>query len=315
MKSSEKPLASIGMPVYNGENYIQSAIESILAQTYGNFELIISDNASTDATQDLCRGYANRDKRIRYFHNDVNLGAGPNYDKCFRLSGGKFFKWAAHDDMIAESYLENSVYLLENNPDAVLCFSDVQKIDEYNRTISTCVLDYQDLFSSNPSTRFSSILEHLKFSECIFFGLYRRNVLVGSQLHGNYINSDLILIAEIALRGHFLKINEPLFMHREHGERYTRAVYPDRAGAALWFDAKGNKRKSFRALTLYMNYINIIKKNVSTSRERLSCYRHLLKFIFRKRNLKILLYDLVFLVSPWLYKNSSFIRSGDLKTR
>src|SRR5690348_17890875 len=85
---------AIGMPVWNGEKFVSEAIESILGQTYGDFELVISDNASTDATAEICRGYAKQDTRIRYFRQTKNIGAGPNHHEVFRLSAGRYFKWA-----------------------------------------------------------------------------------------------------------------------------------------------------------------------------------------------------------------------------
>ncbi|HKJ45099.1 MAG TPA: glycosyltransferase family 2 protein, partial [Balneolales bacterium] len=112
-----RPRVSIGMPVYNGENYIERAISSILAQTYKDFELIISDNASTDKTQEICKMFVGRDNRVRYHRNSKNIGAARNYNIVFRLSRGKYFKWAAHDDELAPAFLEDAVNVLEKNKD------------------------------------------------------------------------------------------------------------------------------------------------------------------------------------------------------
>src|ERR1700737_2789384 len=92
------PRVSIGLPVYNGERYLRFAIDSLLEQDYINFELIISDNASTDATQAICQEFADKDPRVRYYRNQTNLGASGNYDRVFELARGDLFKWAAHDD-------------------------------------------------------------------------------------------------------------------------------------------------------------------------------------------------------------------------
>ena len=314
MELPKKPLVSIGMPVYNGENYIQNAIESVLTQTYENLELIIFDNASTDNTTEICKEYVTGDNRVKYYRNKINLGAGPNYDNCFYKSSGKYFKWIAHDDMIETSYLEKTVAALENNPAAVLCFTDVLRIDKHNNVIGHCKFNYPGIFSPNQSSRFSAMLKYYAYNEC-FFSLYRKGVLEDSVLHGNYMNSDLVLVAEVALRGNFIKIAEPLFLNREHEERFVRTVYPDRIGVSKWFDTHSNSRKSYRFITLYRKYIEIIKKNVSDRRERTGCYRHLLLHAFTRRNLKILFFDLVFFVSPWIYFNGGSIRSADLKTK
>ena len=313
MTITNYPLVSVGLPVYNGENYVQNAIESILSQTYENLEFIIFDNASTDNTTEICEEYATRDNRVKYYRNKINLGAGPNYDNCFYKSSGKYFKWIAHDDMIEKSYLEKTVVAMENNPSAVLCFTDVLKIDKNNNIIKYCKFNYPGIYSPNQSSRFYAMLKYYAYNEC-FFSLYRKKVLEDSVLHGNYMNSDLVLVAEVALRGNFIKVAEPLFLNREHEERFVRTVYPDRVGVSMWFDTNNNPRKSYRFITLYRKYIEIIKKNVSDKKERIRCYRNLLLYAFTRRNLKILFYDLIFLVSPRMYNKIGFIRSGDLKT-
>ena len=109
------------MPVFNGERYIKSAIDSILGQTYEDFELVISDNASTDNTQNICLDYKAQDSRIRYQRSKENVGAPPNYNRVFLLSKGQYFKWAAHDDVMAPTYLEKCMNVLENDSSIVLC--------------------------------------------------------------------------------------------------------------------------------------------------------------------------------------------------
>ena len=110
---NNKPRVSIGMPVFNGENYLAEALDSLLTQTFSDFELIISDNASTDKTEEICRAYAVRDQRIRYFRNQENLGASRNYNRVFELSSGEYFKWAAHDDLCAPEFLGRCVDVLD----------------------------------------------------------------------------------------------------------------------------------------------------------------------------------------------------------
>ena len=99
------PRVSIGLPVYNGELFLENALDSILSQTYSDFELIISDNASDDKTEEICRSYAARDKRVRYSRNAHNLGAAPNYNRVYHLARGRYFKWASHDDVLAPEFL------------------------------------------------------------------------------------------------------------------------------------------------------------------------------------------------------------------
>jgi glycosyltransferase involved in cell wall biosynthesis len=126
----EPPKVSVGMPVFNGDRFIAETIDSILAQTFGDFELIISDNASTDGTEKICRQYADDDGRIRYVRNRENLGAAYNYNQTFHLSSGDYFKWACHDDLLRPEFLERCVEVLDRDPSAVLVYTDWAPIDE-----------------------------------------------------------------------------------------------------------------------------------------------------------------------------------------
>ena len=123
------PRVSIGMPVFNGEAFVSQAIQSLLEQTYVDFELIISDNASTDSTERICRKYALQDSRIRYVRNSENVGLESNFQRVFDLSQGEFFMWAAHDDLWEPEFIEELVELLERSPDAALAFCRFDIID------------------------------------------------------------------------------------------------------------------------------------------------------------------------------------------
>src|SRR5512147_185345 len=116
-----KVLVSIGLPVYNGENFLEAAVRSVLSQSLDDLQLVISDNASTDRTAEICRDYAAADPRVVYLRNETNLGAAPNYNRTFHESTGRYFKWLAHDDQMGPQYLERTVGALEARPEAVLC--------------------------------------------------------------------------------------------------------------------------------------------------------------------------------------------------
>ena len=128
-------MISIGLPVYNGDKYLTRAIESILMQTHQNLELIISDNASNDETRDICEHYKNIDRRVRYKRNNANIGAAKNFNNTFALANGKYFRWMAHDDVCAPSYLEECVNVLEKDHSVVLCHTDIKFIDEKDEVI------------------------------------------------------------------------------------------------------------------------------------------------------------------------------------
>lgn len=236
--SAEHATVSIGIPVYNGENYISQAIETLLAQTYTDFELIITDNCSTDATPDICQSYATLDSRVKYHRNETNIGASRNYNRCFELSNGKYFAWAAHDDEHAPTFLEKTVKLLDENPDAVMAHARTQIIDGYGKVIPvpentlhvrvydsvgekmTVGVDYTDrkLDSHRKSTRFDGIIMHTTWCYDIF-GLMRREALARTSLHQSFYGTDKVLLAEMALMGRILHVNEPLFRNRRHPQQ------------------------------------------------------------------------------------------------
>ena len=120
MVNQELPHVSVGLPVYNGERYLRQAIESIQSQT--DLELIISDNASTDATEGICREYATRDPRVRYYRSDQNRGAAWNHNRVVELARGEYFKRQCHDDYCDTTFLEKCLAVIHSNPDVVLCY-------------------------------------------------------------------------------------------------------------------------------------------------------------------------------------------------
>jgi glycosyltransferase involved in cell wall biosynthesis len=292
------PLVSIGLPVFNGERYVASAIESILGQSYSNFELIIGDNASTDRTGAICEAFARKDSRVRYVRNERNLGAGPNYDRCFHRARGTYFKWAAHDDMLAPQFLEKAVAALEANPKAVLCTVGIAEIDADGKETRTYRNVFPAVESGSARQRFASLI-HVRHQCEDFFGLYRRAALVGSGLHSNYTGSDRVLLAEMALRGPWVSVNEPLFLHREHGGRYTRAVLlADRKAAALWQDTTARRKMPLYHPAIYRRYWGLVGKTALPWRTRLGCYGELARWWFTDNHLRATAADVLLAIHP-----------------
>ena len=283
------PLVSVGIAVYNGENYLAKAIESVLSQTFRNFELIICDNASTDRTQEICEDFAGRDGRVRYFRNERNLGAGPNHDLAFHRSRGKFFNWLSHDDLFAPTYLEEAVACFADNPDAVLCYVGIREIGPKDELLRVYENDLPGVDASRPSVRLAGMILYTHQCEPTF-GLFRRETLVGSSLHGNYPGSDRVILAEIALRGRCVTVSKPLFIHREHNERFTRAVLlGDRTKAeSEWHTDHSAKKTGARLITfvVYKNYWRVVRQNVRDRGERWACYGQLLRWWFMDRHFR-----------------------------
>lgn len=124
--SGRIPAVSIGMPVYNGGSCIRAALESLIAQTFTDFELIISDNASTDDTEPICREYAARDARICYIRHEKNRGASANFRFVLDQARGEFFMWAACDDVRSPDFVSVNLDFLRNHPDFVASTSPVR---------------------------------------------------------------------------------------------------------------------------------------------------------------------------------------------
>lgn len=214
-----RPLVSIGLPVFNGEKFLQDTLDSICAQTFTNFELIISDNASADRTEQICRNYADNDSRIRYYRNSRNCGAARNFNRVFDLSSGIYFKWAAYDDLLDPEFLTKCVQILECEPSIVLCHSKTAYIDENGQSL--------DLYqcenggdSQKPHERFRDQLSFFRPSWTIF-GLIRADILRETPIIGDYIGSDRNLLAELSLLGRIFEIPEYLFFGRVHPQSYS----------------------------------------------------------------------------------------------
>ena len=199
MENNHKPHVSIGLPVYNGQKYLEEALISILNQSYSDFELIISDNASTDQTQAICYAYMAKDNRIRYYRNDKNLGVAPNYNRVYEVSLGDYFKWADYDDILAPDFLYKSVETLDQNPEVVACFPRVKLIDAQGKFLE----DYDplpDTSSPNAHERFRNLIIDTRRAVQAM-GLMRSSIIRKTGLHRSFPSSDEVFIAEMALYG------------------------------------------------------------------------------------------------------------------
>ena len=230
-----KPLLGVGLPVYNGEDFLARAIDSVLAQTFRDFEIIISDNGSTDRTEEICRDYASRDARVSYHKAAENRGIVWNYNQVFALSSNELFVWFSHDDILAPTYLEKCVEILQKDPSVVLSFSNWGEIDSTGKLQgsykSRVVMD-----SADPVERFRAgiRLDHLCEPWC---GVTRADIARKTGLYGNYADYDRVLIAEIGLHGRLVEVQEPLFFRREHKAR-SIYLHPSRFERTLWIDPR-----------------------------------------------------------------------------
>ena len=232
--SKAPPIVSIGMPVRNGESFIEEAIQSLLKQTFSDFELIISDNASEDRTSIICQHYAGRDRRIRYSRFQTNVGAALNFNQVFRLARGRFFKWAFHDDICLPDFLLRCVEIFQNSPLAVVVvYPRTELIDEKNRSLGHDRLSL-GIEERMPHRRLTYFIKNIRQSNPIF-GLIRSESLRKTRLHDSFISSDYVLIAELLLLGEFREVPEVLFRRRLHPNRSLEAN-PSPGALRRWFN-------------------------------------------------------------------------------
>ncbi len=265
--STSRPIISIGMPVYNGARFLEQAIDSILAQTADDIELIISDNCSTDATPALCAAYCRHDKRVRYIRNERNLGAAANYNQAFHCSRGEYFKWAAADDVVAPTMLERCLASLIDNPDSILAYPKTIIIN----SSGACMRPYDDRLhveGVRPSERFRTLVRRVRECNAVF-GLIRRSTLAKTGLIGAFLSSDVCLLAELSLYGGFYEIPEPLFFRREHSA--ASSCYRSRDEQLSFFSPRLTGRPPWLQWRLLLaHYQNALRADIPAS-EKLRC--------------------------------------------
>lgn len=210
---SNLPSVSIGLAVYNGDRHLRSALDSLLAQDYSNFDILISDNASTDGTAEICHEYVRNDARVRYHRNETNVGAAQNFNRVFELSSGKYFMWAAHDDEWRPTYVTQCAEALEENPELVLCASDITFLNEHGGTTSY-PRDFNRLDTASMNLRQRAKALTDKVDWFAIYGLIRSDALRRTRLCTEVYGGDVVLLMELLLQGQTRILPEPLFCCR-----------------------------------------------------------------------------------------------------
>ncbi len=259
---SNAPTVSIGLPVYNGSRFIRKAIDSMLAQTLTDFELIIVDNASTDDTVEICREYAQRDERVRLIENEKNLGAAPNFNKAFHLATGKYFKWLAHDDWNEPTYLEKCVKALESDPDVSLCHSRTALYDE-NETFQEYYADALDGMNADPRKRFMSTLRDMRKVYPVF-GVMRREQVAQTMLMGANPGADHTFVAEMALTGKICLLPEYLYANR------TTSSARDVRDQRSWWDSSSRAHYRPKYILLAKQHLSAIRRSSLSRLDKLT---------------------------------------------
>jgi glycosyltransferase involved in cell wall biosynthesis len=269
------PRLSVGLPVYNGQNYLSESLDALLAQSYPEFELIISDNASTDGTEEICRHYAAVDPRIRYIRQPHNIGAAPNHNFVFREARGELFKWVSHDDLYGPDLLARCVEALDEYPNVVLSHADMAIVDGSGKIIRE--YDYL-LATASPHApeRFRSLLFTDGGDD--EYGVIRSEILRRVSPCASYHNPGRTLVAEIALHGPFHQVREQLHFRRDHPGRGDRR--PTIRAVCANLDPRRAGDTTLRLLGDYVwGYLTAIRQAPLSAADRRHCYLHLLHWL------------------------------------
>lgn len=243
---------TVGMPTYNAERHIAEAIESMLAQSYRDFELLISDNASTDRTEDICRHYQRSDSRITYVRQLQNLGATENYNFVFRESNSELFKWASSNDYCTEKTLENCINEIDKDPLVVLCYPPAKLFEKSLEDAR----DYEDnmvTVADSSVTRFFHVVDNMALNN-VMNGVTKSDALRRTPLIKEFPYADRNMVAELALIGKIVSASDCYFYRRMDAESATKL----KSGADLLahFDPRLKRPISFANWRVFSGYLS-----------------------------------------------------------
>jgi glycosyltransferase involved in cell wall biosynthesis len=272
------PRLSIGLPVYNGENYLAESLEALLGQSYEDFELIISDNASTDGTAGICRRYEKQDSRIRYFRQPRNIGCAPNHNFVIGQARGELFKTASHDDLYACDLIKLCVAALDEYPHVVLAHSWSAVIDSSGVVTELVQYPVKTAASRAPERFRSMLFDGWGDDEG---GVIRMEVLRRTSLHASYHFADRTFTTEIGLYGPFYMVPDRLYFRREHAGQGGKISGVRQRSANL--DPRRADRLRNPVVRLYAEYIwgylTAIRHAPLSPSDRRECYRVLAQWM------------------------------------
>ena len=305
------PRVSIGLPVRNGERYLRAALDSLLAQTFADFEIVIGDNASTDNTQAICREYVARDPaRVRYERRATDVGPAANFNATFAAARGAYFRWHAHDDLCAPRHLERCVTALDADPGAVLAYPRTLIVDERGEPLAEYAYKI-GTDAPSPVRRFAELVlvNHRRHRAVEIFGLMRAGALRRTPLQGAYARADSVLLARMAMLGRFVEVPEPLFLSRSHAgqsmqtlpahlkngrSRLSRWLGTGPLPPPEWWDASRRGKVNFPEWNLARQYGRAVSESPLNAWARARCEFVMLQWVVW--NLPKLARDVIFAV-------------------
>ena len=285
---------SVGLPVYNAERYLEHALDDLLTQTHTDLEVVISDNGSTDRTQEICERYAARDSRITYLRHQANRGAAWNHNEVLRRTSGPYFRWYAYDDGLDPRCVEACAAALDADPSIVLAWPLTTVIDEDGSVTSQYRADLP-FHNGSPATRLRSLLgaatEDTLLHMCYpFYGVVRRDVLLSTHLHKSMPGADTVLLCELALRGDWALVPERLFHNRRHADSSAIDKTPEQIAAYL--DPRVDPAFPMPQARLLVGYLQAVLTAPIGAVQRLRCLGVLAVWLVTHRRWRIILGEL-----------------------
>ena len=207
------------MPTYNGARYLAQSLDSLLSQDYSNWELVISDNCSTDETERIVRSYAGRYPQIRYERSPANRGAAANFNRVLELATGPYFAFAADHDLWAPTFLSRCVAVLEANPQAVLVYPQTTLTSMDGRPLDV-MNDRIDLRDRSAMARYRRLIWNLHACNMIY-GVGRLDAFRGAGGFADIFGPDLLMLARLVLLGTVERVEEPLYFRRQNRAEET----------------------------------------------------------------------------------------------
>jgi glycosyltransferase involved in cell wall biosynthesis len=259
------PVVAIGLPVYNGQRFLSTAIDALLAQSYRDFVLIISDNASTDRTSEICHEYVQKDSRVRYSRNPRNIGLSGNFNHVFGLSSSKYFKWATSDDYVDQNMLADAVAVLDADPSIALCYPKTKLVDESGE-VTEVYEDRLSLMQDDPAERFLTLLHVIRLSHQ-HQGLFRSDVIRRTAMLGDHVGSDINFLAELTFYGKFFEIPRYQFFRRFHADSssWNRR---DAAHQIRLYHAAGVRGSRFNTWKTHLAFVRAIMRSPCAPRRK-----------------------------------------------
>jgi len=271
-------MLTIGLPVYNGARYISQTIKSIISQSFTDFNLLITDNASTDMTKAICEEYVRMDSRIRYHRHKINMGVSKNWNYIARQANSKYFKWASANDLIHDTMLEKCVAILEEREDVVLCYPKTTLINEEGMEL-TKFEDNLDIMHDDPVIRFIELFKRLKLNNAQN-GIIRTSVLKKTKLEGLFIGGDIPFMAELILHGKFYEYPEYLFSRRLSADASTLSQDIETLSKIY---SPSKTLGSYQRSRFYLDLLHRVQRTKIILKSKLSLYKHIIKLIYWER--------------------------------